>query len=737
MYMYYLIGYKLIEENRSKFSEKFLKNSESNPSIFANMPADVLKQAENTYLLALDGDVDFEADALKLLVDRMKKDPNVAATCGRIKPGGSGPLVWYQRFEYAIGHWLQKSAEDKFGCVLCSPGCFSLFRAKALMDDNVMRTYAILPTEPRHYLQYDQGEDRWLCTLLLQQGYRVEYCAAAEALTFAPEEFKEFFNQRRRWLPSTMANIFDLLQSYKRTSRKNKNISYLYIMYQGLLFLSSVLGPSTVLLAMESALASVLGIPGWVSIILTYLPTILFILVCLKFKSNTQLNIAMLLSAIYALLMMAVVVGTFVNIAVEGWFTPSAIFLYILVGCFLLAGLFHPHEFVDLLWGVLYFICIPAGYLFLIIYAICNMNNVSWGTRETQKPILEQAGQAKKKDKMKEEELGHAAYEFTGKVIREMKEANSKKGSRHGFFSIFKWINNLILLKSLETVNSLYEKALVEDEIEAKDFKKSFKKSFIQRPRKNRDAKDQIDATAWAKRDHSKGKTLKQQEKVFWDNLISNYLKPLEADKVKEHEMADQLREFRNKMAFAFFFLNGLWLVIMTAMNEVRGTLSITIPQVYGNPVIIEPLGFIFLIIFAVLLLLQLIGMIWHRYDTLLHVIAATELRKNTADYSITISKIKELIKPTEEDYEIVDEIGEEGEAIYQNYENEDTAQLYDIKEVSDAFTCSRTVKTAGTRSLPRKTPKQVKRENKNRKKTQQLDLRKTFRKHMNESHHA
>jgi len=34
-----------------------------------------------------------------------------------------------------------------------------------------------------------KGEDRWLCTLLLQEGYRVEYCAASDALTYAPESF--------------------------------------------------------------------------------------------------------------------------------------------------------------------------------------------------------------------------------------------------------------------------------------------------------------------------------------------------------------------------------------------------------------------------------------------------------------------------------------------------------------------------------------------------------------------
>lgn len=53
-----------------------------------------------------------------------------------------GAMIWYQKFEYAIGHWLQKATEHMIGCVLCSPGCFSLFRSLALMDDNVTRRYA-------------------------------------------------------------------------------------------------------------------------------------------------------------------------------------------------------------------------------------------------------------------------------------------------------------------------------------------------------------------------------------------------------------------------------------------------------------------------------------------------------------------------------------------------------------------------------------------------------------------
>ena len=66
-------------------------------------------------------------------------------------------MQWYQKFEYAVGHWLQKATEHVLGCVLCSPGCFSLFRGWAVMDDNVMRTYTTLPSLPQHYVQYDQA----------------------------------------------------------------------------------------------------------------------------------------------------------------------------------------------------------------------------------------------------------------------------------------------------------------------------------------------------------------------------------------------------------------------------------------------------------------------------------------------------------------------------------------------------------------------------------------------------
>jgi len=63
---------------------------------------------DNTYILATDADVRFTHESVQALLDLMMRDKNVGAVCGRTHPLGSGPIVWYQVFDYAIGHWFQK-----------------------------------------------------------------------------------------------------------------------------------------------------------------------------------------------------------------------------------------------------------------------------------------------------------------------------------------------------------------------------------------------------------------------------------------------------------------------------------------------------------------------------------------------------------------------------------------------------------------------------------------------------
>uniref|UniRef100_A0A1I8PPQ6 Chitin synthase n=1 Tax=Stomoxys calcitrans TaxID=35570 RepID=A0A1I8PPQ6_STOCA len=156
------------------------------------------------------------------------------------------------------------------------------------MENSVMKKYTTVSQEPMHYVQYDQGEDRWLCTLILKQGLRVEYSAASDAYTHSPEIFNEFYNQRRRWVPSTIANIFDLLSDSEMVVKKNSSISRPYIFYQAMLMVGTILGPGTIFLMMIGALVTVFDTGIWTSFLWNFIPLLAFILSCVYLKQSYQ-----------------------------------------------------------------------------------------------------------------------------------------------------------------------------------------------------------------------------------------------------------------------------------------------------------------------------------------------------------------------------------------------------------------------------------------------------------------
>jgi len=660
MYMYYLLGHKLMELPISVDRKEFL--------------------AENTYLLTLDGDIDFQPPAVTLLVDLMKKNKNLGAACGRIHPVGSGPMVWYQLFEYAIGHWLQKATEHMIGCVMCSPGCFSLFRAKALMDDNVMKRYTTTSSEPRHYVQYDQGEDRWLCTLLLQRGYRVEYSAASDAYTHAPEGFNEFFNQRRRWVPSTIANIFDLLMDYKATVKINDNISLPYIFYQTMLMTGTVIGPGTIFLMLIGAFVAAFKIGNWTAFQYNLIPITVYTGVCLLCKAKWQLLLSQLLSTFYALVMMAVIVGTTLQLMEDGIGSPSAIFLIAMIGSFFIAACLHPQEFWCIVPGLIYLLCIPSMYLLLIIYSITNLNVVSWGTREVaakktkkeleaeKKAALEQVKKKKKEgiwglirggDEDGEEEGGIDVS--LGNVLRVMLFTQKKESQdREQLVRIADSLDTLT--KRLDHIEGVIDPhstgpkqrrkssrlsvrgdamTVVSEGGESLDMDTEEDASHTTEPKEERD--DLINPFWIEDRDLGRGEVdyLSGPEIQFWKDLIEKYLHPIDADKAKQTAIAAGLKELRDKSVFFFAMFNALFVLIVFMLTLNKEILYI--PWPFGvkenitftedNQVLItkeylhlEPIGIVLVFFFFSIIVIQFIAMLFHRFGTISHILASTDL---------------------------------------------------------------------------------------------------------------
>ncbi|KAL6424090.1 hypothetical protein ACFW04_009762 [Cataglyphis niger] len=673
MYMYYLLGHRLMELPISVDRKEVI--------------------AENTYLLTLDGDIDFQPAAVKLLVDLMKKNKNLGAACGRIHPVGSGPMVWYQMFEYAIGHWLQKATEHMIGCVLCSPGCFSLFRGKALMDDNVMKKYTTKSDEARHYVQYDQGEDRWLCTLLLQRGYRVEYSAASDAYTHAPEGFNEFYNQRRRWVPSTIANIMDLLMDAKRTIKINDNISLPYISYQILLMGGTILGPGTIFLMLVGAFVAAFKIDNWTSFYYNIIPILLFMIVCFTCKANMQLLCAQILSTAYAMIMMAVIVGTALQLGEDGIGSPSAIFLISLSSSFFIAACLHPQEFWCIVPGIIYLLSIPSMYLLLILYSIINLNVVSWGTREVQtkktKKELEQekreAEEAKRKAKQKsllgflqngagtnDDDQGSIEISLAGLFKCLLCTHGKPSAEKQQLVAIAESLEQLG--KRLETIERAVDPhssgrrrassvgsrtadhlgAIGEDPAEDEEASDTETVTSLN-TEGNRDGSNFLSRPYWLNDDGlKKGEVdvLSLQEEQFWKDLLEKYLYPIDEDKAEKARIAADLIELRNKSVFAFLMFNALFVLIVfllqlnkdqlhviwplgvkTNITYVEETSEVHITKEYLQ---LEPIGLVFVFFFALILVIQFTAMLFHRFGTLAHILASTSLDccKKTKDLS-------------------------------------------------------------------------------------------------------
>ena len=114
---------------------------------------------------------------------------------------------------------------------------------------------------------------------------------------------------------------------------------------------------------------------------------------------------------------------------------------------------------------------------------------------------------------------------------------------------------------------------------------------------------------------------LDSDELVFWQKCIKKYLKPLKEDKNHKAKMQSDLIQLRNNSSFGFWFINVLW-VIFNYMVQTDTRLNIFI---FG--VKVQPLGFIFLVVFFTILCLQIVGMFLHRWGTFLSLMAITELR--------------------------------------------------------------------------------------------------------------
>ncbi|KAJ3089949.1 Chitin synthase, class 2 [Physocladia obscura] len=141
-----------------------------------------------------------------------ERNPNVAGACGEIAAELGpywknllNPVVAVQNFEYKMSNILDKPLESVFGYISVLPGAFSAYRYKALQGKPLEmyfkgeKPHGTNVSEANMYL----AEDRILCFELVMRTDAqnvLKYVKSAKAETDVPSELHDLIKQRRRWL---------------------------------------------------------------------------------------------------------------------------------------------------------------------------------------------------------------------------------------------------------------------------------------------------------------------------------------------------------------------------------------------------------------------------------------------------------------------------------------------------------------------------------------------------------
>ena len=164
-------------------------------------------------------------------------DPHLGGCCGEIHAmieGGKkllNPLVAAQNFEYKMSNILDKPLESSFGYVSVLPGAFSAYRYRAILGMPLEQYF-----HGDHSLADRLGpkgiygmniftknmflaEDRILCFELVAKAgdrWTLTYVKPSKAETDVPETAVELIGQRRRWLNGSFAaTVYGLVNFFK------------------------------------------------------------------------------------------------------------------------------------------------------------------------------------------------------------------------------------------------------------------------------------------------------------------------------------------------------------------------------------------------------------------------------------------------------------------------------------------------------------------------------------------
>ncbi|KAL5495062.1 CHS2 [Sanghuangporus weigelae] len=388
------------------------------------------------------------------------KNKNVGGACGEIcVDTGRGcsllltsPLAASQNFEYKMSNILDKPLESVFGYISVLPGAFSAYRYKALQNymDGTGPLASYFKGETMHgggvngasifernmYL----AEDRILCFEIVtkkRESWVLKYVKSAKAATDVPTSVPEFISQRRRWLNGSLFAAIHATFHFFRifTSGHNiirKFILFIEFIYNAVQLLFTWTSLANFYLAffflVQSAtadrntdafnfLSAGAGSKVFEVVLKLYI-ALLFVMTVCSLGNRPQGSKWIYVAAIFLFGVCNIVTlwcaGWTVYLAVphtlDGWknfgalvqqnetFRDIVISLAATYGLYFISSFMHfePwHMFTSFLQYMFY---LPSYVNILMMYAMCNLHDVTWGTKGDNGANKDLGGAKKVKD---------------------------------------------------------------------------------------------------------------------------------------------------------------------------------------------------------------------------------------------------------------------------------------------------------------------------------------------------
>lgn len=359
---------------------------------------------------------------------------NVAGACGEIVALKGkywsaliNPLVAAQNFEYKLSNILDKPLESVFGYITVLPGAFSAYRYIALQNDSKGRgpLASYFKGETMHGGQSNAdiftsnmylAEDRILCWELCSKrdaAWILHYVKSAQAVTDVPDSVPELISQRRRWLNgSFFAGLHSIVHFgyiYRSSHSFGRKFAlHIEMFYQVIQLLFTWFGIANYFLAFVILTQSLgetikaLKVPNLI-LKYTYAANLIFVFLLslgnrpagAKFGYTLAmvifglLSIYMTTSAIY--LAVSSIINTENQTASTAKLLTNTTFVSIVLsvaatlGVYLLASILFLEPWHMFTSVIQYYLMSPSFVSVFGVYSMCNVHDVSWGTKGSDK----------------------------------------------------------------------------------------------------------------------------------------------------------------------------------------------------------------------------------------------------------------------------------------------------------------------------------------------------------------